>query len=217
MAKSVIFDMDGTILNTLDDLTESVNYALSQFGFPIRTKDEVRRFVGDGIQMLFERALPENTDNKITKNCIQVFKKHYSSNMYNKTAPYEGIIEVLQELKATGISTGVVSNKFDSAVKNLCKKYFGNLIDTAVGQSDEIPPKPSNKGVIKVLNILNSESAIFVGDSDVDVKTAKNSNLISIGVTWGFRDEKNLKDADYIANYPSELTGIIKNIIANLP
>ena len=212
MIDAVIFDMDGTLLNTLDDLTDSVNYTLSQFGFPTHTKDDVRKFVGNGVKLLFERALPKNTDTKIKNDCVEFFKKFYSKNMYNKTAPYKGITEVLEEIRNSGMSVGVVSNKFDTAVNELCDKYFHSLIDASIGQSGRIPPKPSPKGTLEILNILNSSDAVFVGDSDVDIITAKNANLKSIGVTWGFRDKDNLKDADFIANTPHELLQIIRSL-----
>ena len=212
MIDAVIFDMDGTLLNTLDDLTDSVNYTLSQFGFPTHTKDDIRKFVGNGVNILFEKALPKNTDLKTKNQCIDFFKKDYAKNMYNNTAPYNGIIEILSEIRNSGMSIGVVSNKFNSAVNELCDKYFPYMIDASIGQSGRIPPKPSPKGTLEILNILNASNAVFVGDSDVDIITAKNANLKSIGVTWGFRDRENLKDADYIADTPHELLQIIRSL-----
>ena len=212
MIESVVFDMDGTLLNTLDDLTDSVNRALSQYGFPTHTREDVRMFVGNGVHVLFEKALPKNADLNIKNQCIDFFKKDYSKNMYNKTAPYQGIWEVLKEIRNSGISTAVVSNKFDAAVNELCEKYFTDLIDISIGQSDAVPQKPSPKGTLKALEILGTTKAVFVGDSDVDVITAKNAGLKSIGVTWGFRDKENLKDADFIANNPNELLQIIRSL-----
>ncbi len=212
MVQAVIFDMDGTILNTLEDLKESVNITLSNFGFKTRTLEEVRQFVGNGVKLLFQRALPDNTDNETLEKCILFFKKTYAENMYNHTIPYDGILKILQEIKALGLKTAVVSNKFDLAVKELSKKYFGDLIDISVGQSDDVPQKPAPNGTFKAMKELNVQTAIYVGDSDVDVKTAKNANLQCIGVTWGFRDREYLKGADYIVDSPKELMQIIRSM-----
>lgn len=212
MIDAVIFDMDGTLLNTLDDLTDSVNYTLSQFGFPTHTKDDVRNFVGNGVNLLFERALPQNTDLKIKNQCINFFKKTYSKNMCINTVPYNGILNVLKTIRRNYISTAVLSNKFDDAVKNLSNRYFGDLIDISMGQSETVPQKPSSSGVYKIMRELRAKKAVFVGDSDVDIKTAKNAGIKSIGVTWGFRDRDNLKDADFIVDTPNELLQIIRSL-----
>lgn len=212
MVEAVIFDMDGTLLNTLDDLQSSVNFVMKMFNFPSRTIDEVRCFVGDGVNLLFERAVPKGVDNQTIKKCVEIFKKHYSQNMYNHTKPYDGILEVLNILKSSGIKTGVVSNKFDAAVKEMSKKYFDGLIDIAIGQADDVPQKPSPEGVLKVMKILGVVSAVYVGDSDVDIATAKNSNLPSIAVSWGFRNRNTLEKADFIADNHIELIEIIKKL-----
>lgn len=213
MINTVIFDLDGTLLNTLEDLKNSTNYALSQFGFPTHSTEDIRKFVGNGVKKLIERAVPKNCDTKITAKCLEIFKEHYSKNMYNNTKPYNSIIEILKELRNNGAKIAVVSNKFDSAVKKLCSIYFGNLIDVAIGQSENIPPKPLPNGVFKAIELLNTEksSVIYIGDSEVDVATAKNTNIPCIGVTWGFRDEQDLAGANFIINKPSELIDIIKN------
>ena len=212
MINTVIFDLDGTLLNTLEDLKNSTNYALSQFGFPTHSTEDIRKFVGNGVKKLIERAVPKNCDTKITAKCLEIFKEHYSKNMYNNTKPYNSIIEILKELRNNGAKIAVVSNKFDSAVKKLCSIYFGNLIDVAIGQSENIPPKPLPNGVFKAIELLNTEksSVIYIGDSEVDVATAKNVNIPCIGVTWGFRDEQDLAGANFIINKPSELIDIIK-------
>ena len=193
MKKAVIFDLDGTLLNTLDDLADSTNYALSKFGYPTRTIEEVRQFVGNGVAKLIERAIPEG------------------QNMYNKTAPYNGIIVMLSNLKSKGIKIAVVSNKFDLAVKELCKKYFEGFIDFAAGENEAqgIKKKPAPDTVFSVLNEFNfaPEDAVYVGDSDVDIMTAKNSKMPCISVTWGFRDKKFLLEngATILINAPSEI------------
>lgn len=211
MKKAVIFDLDGTLLNTLDDLADSTNYALSRFGYPTRTIEEVRQFVGNGVAKLIERAIPEGKNNPNFEKCLAIFKENYAQNMYNKTAPYNGIIEMLSNLKSKGIKIAVVSNKFDLAVKELCKKYFEGFIDFAAGENEAqgIKKKPAPDTVISVLNEFNfaSEDAVYVGDSDVDIMTAKNSKMPCISVTWGFRDEKFLLEngATILINAPSEI------------
>ena len=211
MKKAVIFDLDGTLLNTLDDLADSTNYALSKFGYPTRTIEEVRQFVGNGVAKLIERAIPEGKNNSNFEKCLSVFKENYAQNMYNKTAPYNGIIEMLSNLKSKGIKIAVVSNKFDLAVKELCKKYFEEFIDFAAGENEAqgIKKKPAPDTVISVLNEFNfaPEDAVYVGDSDVDIMTAKNSKMPCISVTWGFRDKKFLLEngATILINAPSEI------------
>lgn len=205
MTDAVIFDLDGTLLNTLEDLKESTNYALLQFAFPIRTLEEVRTFVGNGVRKLIERAVPKNCDTETVEKCLSIFKEHYAKNMYNHTAPYNGILEMLENLHKNNFKIGVVSNKFDAAVKELCKKYFSDLIDIAIGQFDNVPPKPSPEGVLKAMRELDCKNAIYVGDSDVDILTAKNANLPCIGVSWGFRDKETLQDADFIVDNPQSI------------
>lgn len=211
MKKAVIFDLDGTLLNTLDDLADSTNYALSKFGYPTRTIEEVRQFVGNGVGKLIERAIPDGKNNPNFEKCLSIFKENYAQNMYNKTAPYNGIIEMLSNLKSKGIKIAVVSNKFDLAVKELCKKYFEGFIDFAAGENEAqgIKKKPAPDTVISVLNEFNfaPEDAVYVGDSDVDIMTAKNSKMPCISVTWGFRDKKFLLEngATILINAPSEI------------
>lgn len=211
MKKTVIFDLDGTLLNTLDDLADSTNYALAKFGYPTRTIEEVRQFVGNGVAKLIERAIPEGKNNPNFEKCLSIFKENYAQNMYNKTAPYNGIIEMLSNLKSKGIKIAVVSNKFDLAVKELCKKYFEGFIDFAAGENEAqgIKKKPAPDTVISVLNEFNfaPKDAVYVGDSDVDIMTAKNSKMPCISVTWGFRDEKFLLEngATILINAPSEI------------
>lgn len=211
MKKAVIFDLDGTLLNTLDDLADSTNYALSRFGYPTRTIEEVRQFVGNGVAKLIERAIPDGKNNPNFEKCLSIFKENYAQNMYNKTAPYNGIIEMLSNLKSKGIKIAVVSNKFDLAVKELCKKYFEGFIDFAAGENEAqgIKKKPAPDTVLSVLNEFNfaPEDAVYVGDSDVDIMTAKNSKMPCISVTWGFRDEKFLLEngATILINAPSEI------------
>lgn len=212
MIKTVIFDLDGTLLNTLEDLKDAANFALSEFGYPKRSLEEIRCFVGNGVRKLIERAVPEACEN--IDECLCIFKKNYSENMCNNTVPYNGILKILKDLQDNGVKIGVVSNKFDSAVKELCKKYFGNLVDIAVGQSDDVPKKPAPEGVFKVMKELGAEkiSTVYIGDSEVDVQTAKNSGLPCIGVTWGFRNKNDLQGADYIIDNPCDIISVIRSM-----
>lgn len=214
----IIFDLDGTLLNTLDDLAGSTNFALRSMGYPERTFEQVRQFVGNGVAKLIERAIPGGLDNPDFETCLEVFKKHYSENMYNKTAPYDGIILLLKELRESGCRIAVVSNKFDDAVKDLCHKYFDGLVDVAVGEDEihGIKKKPAPDAVNKVLELFCAKSynSVYIGDSDVDIMTAKNSGIPCISVTWGFRDEEFLKKhgAEVIIHKPDQLIGVLDKL-----
>ena len=214
MYKLVIFDLDGTLLDTLDDLWGSVNYALNEFGFPLRTKQEVRSFIGNGVVKLMQRSTPDGTDEKTNKECLDAFRAHYLNHMRDNTAPYEGIIELLEKLKKENIKTAVVSNKLHSAVVGLCDEYFHSLIDEAIGVSVEGERKPSPVNVFKALEKLSvsADEAVYVGDSNVDVETAKNAHLPCIGVTWGFRDRDCLEaeGAEFICDTADEVYKILK-------
>jgi phosphoglycolate phosphatase len=210
---AVIFDMDGTLLNTLDDIGDSVNFIMDKYGFPQRTMDEIRSFVGNGVVRLLELSVPGGKENPEFENCLREYKDHYRSNMLNKTAPYSGILELLRELDKKNCSLAIVSNKFDRAVKDLNELFFKEYVRVAVGESDAVRKKPAPDSVIEALRELGAspEKALYVGDSEVDVETAKNSGLTSVGVTWGFRDRNVLTDAgaDYIIDRPGELLNII--------
>ncbi len=209
--KIVIFDLDGTLLNTLEDLTNSTNFALEQFGYPTKTIEQVREFVGNGVEKLIERAIPKGRENPNFENCVILFKNHYAQNMCHKTAPYQGIIELLAYLKLKNIKTAVISNKFDLAAKDLCKKYFFKLVDYSAGEneSEGIKKKPSPDMVLKVLEEFHfkPEEALYVGDSEVDIQTATNSLITCVSVTWGFKDRDFLKNngAEIIIDTPDEL------------
>lgn len=211
--ETVIFDLDGTLLDTLDDLMNSANFAMREFGFPERTRAEIRQFVGNGVGMLIKRAAPEGTDDKTLEECLEVFRRHYSEHKEDNTAPYEGVIPTLLKLKEAGVKLGVVSNKFDKAVKELCKPFFGDIIPVCIGERENVRRKPCPDSVFEALKELNAstETAIYVGDSDTDALTAKNAGLPCIGVVWGFRDKDVLENAgaEYIINEPSELLNIV--------
>ena len=210
---AVIFDLDGTLTDTLADLKNSVNFALLQFGFPERTTEEIRSFVGNGVRRLIYLSVPENTPEEITERCLSAFKEHYAANSLVETKPYDGIIEVLTELKNKGIKTAVVTNKMQSAAVDIVECFFGNMIDVTVGQVDGIAQKPQPDGIYKALEILgvSKENAIYIGDSEVDCITAENAGVMCIGVTWGFRDRNVLieNNACFIADSTKELLRLI--------
>lgn len=193
----VIFDLDGTLLDTLDDLADAVNWALEQEQLPRRTREEVRAFVGNGIRNLIERAVPAGTEAAQTDRVFAGFKARYAGHCADKTRPYPGILELLARLRAEGIRTAVVSNKADFAVQTLCRDYFPGLVDCAVGERAGIPKKPAPDSVQEVLRALKIswEQAVYVGDSEVDVVTARNAGMDSILVLWGFRDRQTLERA----------------------
>ena len=213
MYKTAIFDLDGTLLNTLRDLHGSVNFALRELSFPERSLEEIRRFIGNGVVKLIERSVPAGTDKETEKKCLAVFREHYLEHMNDSTAPYEGIPELLCALRAEGVKIAVVSNKLHSAVVELCDSFFSGLVDLALGVSDESERKPAPLNVYRALEALSSEKAesIYIGDSEVDVQTAKNAGLLCVGVTWGFRDRDELIEAgaDLIAGSTKELEEIL--------
>ncbi len=211
--KLVIFDLDGTVLDTLGDLCDSVNYSLRRYNLPERSIKEVRAFVGNGIRRLIDLSVPENTDILITDSVFETFKAHYREHSCDKTKPYTGITELLQELKKHGILTAVVSNKADFAVKNLIEKYFSDLFSYSAGEKNGIPRKPSPDMVHNAIEFfgVSSEDAVYIGDSEVDVITSENSNIDSVIVTWGFRDKDELQKAGatVFANDVTELKNML--------
>jgi len=213
---TVIFDLDGTLLNTLDDLADGVNFALKQYGFPGRSLGEIRRFVGNGVKNLMELSVPGGLENPRFEACLDTFKDYYSKNMQIKTSPYDGVMELLDTIGASGMKTAIVSNKFDTAVKELNRQYFGDRIAVAIGESARIHKKPAPDCVFEALQELGSMAgeAIYVGDSEVDVRTAHNAGLRCIAVTWGFREKEILvrEGAEYIIDRPEELLDILKTM-----
>ena len=189
--KLAIFDLDGTLLDTLIDLMNSTNFALREMGFPQRSLSEIRKFVGNGVRKLIERAVPNNTDKKDIEKTLSIFKTHYAEHCEENTKPYEGVIELLDLLISQNIVIAVVSNKIDSAVSVLCKQYFGNRIEISIGDKENSKKKPAPDAVFEVLSALKIQKtdAIYIGDSEVDIETAKNAEIDCISVTWGFRDK----------------------------
>ena len=213
MINTIVFDLDGTLLNTLEDLKDSVNYALERQGFPLRNLNEIRSFVGNGIRLLMERAVPESIDNETFEICFKDFCDYYKIHMEDKTVPYDGINEMLTNIKKAGFKTAIVTNKADFAAQDLCKRMFGKNIDFVVGSSDDRPNKPAPDGVFYALEKLDSkiENTVFVGDADTDILTAKNANLPSIGVLWGFRDREVIEEAgaEYIVESVNDLEKLL--------
>lgn len=210
---TAVFDLDGTLLDTLGDLRDSVNFALEKNGFPKRTTEEIRAFVGNGIRLLIERAVPENTPIHEIDNCFDDFKIHYKDNSAVLTKPYDGMLDALNELKNNGVKMAVVSNKADFAVKSLVDFYFPKLFDCAFGEREGIRRKPAPDAVLGALKEMGADAdkAVYIGDSDVDIETAKNSNLPCIAVTWGFRDKSVLEELtpEYIIDRPQDISNII--------
>ncbi len=207
MRKTLVFDLDGTLLNTLGDLRDSTNYALKKFGYPERTTEEIRNFVGNGLKMLIVRALPK--DSPDVEAVLAEMKRHYVRNCANLTRPYDGIPEMLAKLSGAGFRLAIVSNKAAPMVSLLREHYFSDLIPVAVGESEAIARKPAPDMVFEALRQLGSaqEDAVYIGDSDVDILTAKNSGIPCRSVCWGFRSEEELcrSGAKTVYRTPEEL------------
>ena len=213
--KAVIFDMDGTILNSLEDLKNSINHALKENGLPERSLEEVRHFVGKGMVYLVNKAIPDGTPSNIEESVLESHKTYYPLHCADNTKPYPGICQLLEELKEAGIKTAVVSNKADENVKRLVEQYFDGLFTVSVGARDGVPRKPSRELVDIALAELgiDKHDAIYVGDSDIDVATAKNSELPMVTVLWGFRTRDELVAAGADTEHFAETTEELKSFI----
>lgn len=213
MNKMVIFDLDGTLLDTLDDLCNSVNYSLRTNNFPERSLTEVRTFVGNGIRLLIERSVPEGTSKELIDKTFECFKTYYAVHCNDKTKTYPGVMDMLKELKKNGYKIAVLSNKAQYAVTKLCDIYFNNLLDDAVGARENVAKKPSPDAlyICAENNNINLNNVIYVGDSDVDVATANNAGVRGIAVTWGFRSRELLIKcgAENLADNTDELLQIL--------
>jgi phosphoglycolate phosphatase len=211
MNKVFIFDLDGTLLDTLGDLAASVNYALRTHGMPEHSIDDVRRFVGNGVRKLMERAIPDGAANPDFEATFATFREYYMQHSLDTTRPYDGIPETLIELKARGCRLAVVSNKMMAATQELCRHFFQDTIEVAIGENEAqgIRKKPAPDTVFAALQSLGVEkdNAVYVGDSDVDIQTAANAGLPCISVLWGFRDRDFLiqHGAKTFISAPSEL------------
>jgi len=211
---TVIFDLDGTLLDTLEDLAGSVNFALKENGYPERTLPEVRGFLGNGIRYLIRRAVPEDISEEDYEKTFQCFRRYYLVHCMDKTKPYEGIIDLLKELKTNHFKLGIVSNKLQPAVEELNACFFSDLVDVAIGESKEVRRKPAPDTVLMALQRLNSvrEDAIYVGDSEVDILTANQTGLPCLSVLWGFRDRDFLltHNATMLVEKPAEILKKLK-------
>lgn len=206
---TVIFDLDGTLLNTLNDLAASVNYSMKSMGFPEHPVDRVRGFIGNGVRILIRRSVPEGITEEEYNNAYELFEKHYAEHCRDLTAPYDGIIEVIKKLRSMGYNVAVVSNKIDFAVQKLCDDFFDGIIDTAVGDSPDTNNKPAPDMVYKAIDKMGveREKCVYVGDTDVDLETAANAGMDCISVSWGYRSHDELVGygAKMIADTPEQI------------
>ncbi len=213
--KAVIFDLDGTLLDTLDDLADSVNHTMEVFGWPCKTREQVRAFVGNGLRRLMQLSVPDGEDNPRFEEAVREQGRFYQLNCNNRTSPYLGIMELLRMLREDGYKLAIVSNKADGAVQELSRIYFRALIDTSVGESAGVRRKPYPDTVLKVVENLkvSKDECLYVGDSEVDIRTARNADIDCASVLWGFRSRKQLEDcqAEVFCNNTEELYEYIKN------
>lgn len=203
---AVLFDLDGTLLDTLDDLTDSVNVILQRFGYPLRTKEEVRTFVGNGVGVLMKKAVPIGAD---FQQPLAAFRSYYAQHCRIKTKPYDGIMEALEALKEK-YTLAIVSNKPDNAVKPLCADFFPGIY--AQGQTDTIPRKPAPDMVFAAMKAIGADHCIYVGDSEVDVLTARNAGVPVLSVLWGFRTREEIGGKVY-CNAPKDLVSALEKMI----
>lgn len=212
---TIIFDMDGTVLNTLEDLTISVNYTLRQFAMPEHPKEDYRRFFGNGIRYALQCAVPEGTTDEQIEEMLPVFKKHYDMHCLDHTRPYDGILTLMKQLKEQRYKLAIVSNKIDSAVKELNEKFFSEYVSIAIGERKGIRRKPAPDTVLQALREIGSSemTAVYIGDSEVDCRTAENAGIPCITVLWGFRDRCDLEreGAVMFADTPKEVLRILLN------
>ncbi len=206
----ILFDLDGTLLNTLEDLTDATNHALKQFGYPARGMEEVRRVIGNGAANQIRRSLPEGTDERMVQEVLAVYKPYYTAHCQIRTRPYEGIPEALAVLREN-YPLAIVSNKPDSAVKALCADDFPGIY--ALGECSDCPRKPEADMVYKAMKAIGVDRCIYVGDSEVDVLTAKNAGVPCLGVLWGFRNRQDLEGADAFCETTDQLIEKLEELI----
>ncbi len=189
-----IFDLDGTILDTLDDLTDAVNIALDEAGFPRRSRDEVRRFIGNGVVNLIRRAVPEHAPQAVQEAILRRFRAIYTEHINDRTAPFEGMPQLVLALRGAGIRVAVNSNKPDAATKLLCAAHYGDAVELALGERPDIPKKPAPDGALHIMRALNvpASRTLYVGDGDADIRTAENAGIDCAWVSWGYRRREEL-------------------------
>lgn len=212
---TVIFDLDGTLLNTLEDLADAVNFVMRRNGYPKRSMEQVRQFVGNGIRRLMEQAVPESVTGEEFERVFEEFRAYYTEHCQIKTRAYDGIMELLENLRQRGYVMAIVSNKNHAAVCELNRLYFKDYIETAIGQKDGIRKKPAPDTVLQALKELGKDrdSAIYVGDSEVDFMTAQNMGMDCVLVTWGFRTFRELEGfcPKAFIERPKELVSLLEN------
>ena len=215
MKTGILFDLDGTLLDTLADLTDATNYALARFGFPARTMEEVRRAVGNGAANQLRCCAPAGTAEEVIQEILSLYKPYYTGHCQIKTRPYEGIPEVLEAIRAN-YPVAIVSNKPDSAVKALCADWFPGIY--ALGETPDCPRKPAADMVAKAMAAIGVEACIYVGDSEVDVQTAKNADVPCLSVLWGFRDREEIREAggSIFCKDPADLPEMLEAMIRDL-
>ena len=214
MTKGIIFDLDGTLTYTLQDLCDSTNYALREMGWPERTLDEVRQFVGNGVRRLVERAAPKYVTNDMLEECFSIFQRHYLVHCQDHTCLYPGVKDMLRDVHERGFRTAIVSNKLQAGVDELYKAFFKDVIDVAIGEREGIRRKPAPDMVETALSQLGlpRNEVVYVGDSEVDIATALNAQLPCISVLWGFRDKAQLEEAGATTflSHPRELLPLLE-------
>lgn len=211
--KHIIFDLDGTLLDSIEDLTYSVNHALTRYGLPTRTTKEISAFLGNGIRYLVERAVPEDfADSPMFEQVFEAFRDYYVVHCLDYTKPYEGIMPMLAKLKAQGVRLAIVSNKLQPAVTQIQECYFDGIVDVAIGEGPTLRRKPAPDMVLEAMRQMKATPAdsLYVGDTEVDIATAKAAEIPCVAVTWGFRDVDFLRSLspDYLIDRPDQLTKI---------
>ncbi len=221
MLKAIFFDLDGTLVNSIEDLADASNAALQELGFPTHEVEKYRYFIGDGMRKLIERILPEeNRNDEMIDKCHKIFRKIYDENYLNKTAPYDGITEMLAQLKEKGYKLAVVSNKVDVMAKKIVDEIFSNIFDFTSGKVDNLPTKPDPTLTLSIMKEMELEPSqcAFVGDSGMDMKTGVNTGAVPIGVSWGFREKEELLEngAKYIIDAPIHILDVLEKENAKL-
>ncbi len=215
MRRTIVWDLDGTLLYTLEDLKDAVNHALRVRGYAEHSLEEMRRFFGNGIRYAFQQAEPGASEEEL-EELILLFKEYYSVHCMDRTRPYDGILPMLVELKEQGYGMAIVSNKVDEAVKELAKQFFGDYVTVAIGNRADIRRKPAPDSVLQALKELGvpKEDAVYVGDSEVDLATARAAGIPCVTVLWGFREKDFLmgQGADLFAEHPQDVPGILASI-----
>lgn len=213
MIDTVIFDMDGTLLDTLDDLTNAVNFGLECLDYPKRDREDIRKFMGNGLEVLVRKSLPAEHKADDVLSGVAAFKDYYAEHGNDNTAPYDGIVSLLDELQKRGVRTAVLSNKYEAAVVDLAAEYFPGKLNAIRGERENVARKPAPDAVFSIMEELSADSSrtMYVGDSEVDMQTGRNAGVTTVGVLWGFRTRKELEEngAQHIIAEPSELLELL--------